>query len=126
MSVSAPLPRPEPVETGRPDGVLVVHANAPDEACAQAIAQALVSEGLAACVNIAGPMQSVYRWRGEVVNATEVALVIKTAASRFPEMAARLKALHPHEVPEIMAVRPAMALPAYAAWVVAETRRPRA
>jgi periplasmic divalent cation tolerance protein len=122
----APLPRPAPVEPPAPDSLLLVFSNAPDEDTAQRIAETLVHERLAACVNITGPMQSVYRWHGAVERAQEFGLLIKTSASRFAEMAARLQALHPYEVPEIVALRPPMVLPAYAAWAIAETRKPLA
>jgi periplasmic divalent cation tolerance protein len=122
----APLPHPAPVEPPAPDSLLLVFSNAPDEDTAQRIAETLVHERLAACVNITGPMQSVYRWHGAVERAQEFGLLIKTSASRFAEMAARLQALHPYEVPEIVALRPPMVLPAYAAWAIAETRKPLA
>lgn len=118
------LPRPAPVELAAPDSLLLVISNAPDEDTAQRIAETLVHERLAACVNITGPLTSVYRWQGRVERATEIGLLIKTSASRFAEMAARLQVLHPHEVPEIVALRPPMVLPAYAAWAIAETRKP--
>jgi periplasmic divalent cation tolerance protein len=120
----APLPRPEPVEPPAPDSLLLVISNAPDPDTARRIAETLVHEGLAACVNLTGPIESVYRWQGAIERATETGLLIKTSASRFAEMAARLQALHPYEVPEIVALRPPMVLPAYAAWVIGETRRP--
>ena len=116
--------RPTPVEISRPDTILLVFSQAPDEACARRIADALVGERLAACVNILPGVQSVYRWQGEVETASEVGLVIKTSTSRFAEMASRLQALHPYELPEIVALRPDAALPAYASWVIAETRKP--
>lgn len=116
--------RPRPVEIAAPDTPLVVFCQTPDEACARQIAEALVGERLAACVNITPGVQSVYRWQGEVERANEVGLVIKTSASRFGEMAARLQALHPYEVPEIVAVRPDAVLPAYASWVIAQVRKP--
>ena len=122
----APLPRPVPVEPPAPDSLLLVFSNAPDEDTAQRIAETLVHERLAACVNITGPMHSIYRWQGAVERAQEFGLLIKTSASRFAEMAARLQALHPYEVPEIVALRPPMVLPAYAAWAIAETRKPLA
>jgi periplasmic divalent cation tolerance protein len=121
-----PLPRPSPVEPPAPDSLLLVLSNAPDEDCAQRIAETLVHEGLAACVSITAPIQSIYRWQGSIERAREFGLMIKTSASRFAEMAARLQALHPHEVPEILALRPPMVLPAYAAWAIAETRKPLA
>ena len=104
--------------------MLLAFSQAPDEAAARRIAEALVGERLAACVNITPGVQSVYRWQGEVQSATEVGMVIKTSASRFADMAERLKALHPYELPEIVAIRPDAVLPAYASWVIAQARKP--
>ena len=85
------------------DTVLVL-SNAPDEAVATHIADALVSEGLAACVNIGTPVQSSYRWQGVVEKATEIPLTIKTTASKQANLIERLIALHPHDVPEAIVV----------------------
>ena len=85
------------------DTVLVL-SNAPDEAVATRIADALVSEGLAACVNIGGPVQSVYRWQGVVEKTTEIPLTIKTTAAKQANLIERLIALHPYDVPEAIVV----------------------
>ena len=85
------------------DTVLVL-SNAPDEAVATHIADALVSEGLAACVNIGAPVQSVYRWQGVVEKASEIPLTIKTTASKQANLIERLIALHPYDVPEAIVV----------------------
>ena len=85
------------------DTVLVL-SNAPDEAVATCIADALVSEGLAACVNIGAPVRSVYRWQGVVEKATEISLSIKTTASKQANLIERLIALHPYDVPEAIVV----------------------
>ena len=85
------------------DTVLVL-SNAPDEAVATRIADALVSEGLAACVNIGRPVQSVYRWQGVVEKATEIPLTIKTTAAKQANLIERLIALHPYDVPEAIVV----------------------
>ncbi len=85
------------------DTVLVL-SNAPDEAVATRIADALVSEGLAACVNIGAPAQSVYRWQGAVEKATEIPLTIKTTIAKQANLIERLVALHPYDVPEAIVV----------------------
>lgn len=85
------------------DTVLVL-SNAPDEAVATRIADTLVSEGLAACVNIGILVQSVYRWQGVVEKATEIPLTIKTTASKQANLIERLIALHPYDVPEAIVV----------------------
>ena len=89
------------------------------------LAKALVDERLAACVNLLPGMTSVYRWRDAVETTDEVQLIIKTTAARLPALAARLAELHPYELPELLAVQAAAGLPAYLAWVTAETSEPR-
>lgn len=95
----------------------------PDDQVARVIAQALVDEKLAACVNILAPCTSIYRWQGTVECAQEVPLVIKTTRNRFAALQARLRELHPYEVPDLMACTPTAVMPEYAAWVIGETRR---
>ncbi|RKQ59998.1 uncharacterized protein involved in tolerance to divalent cations [Vogesella indigofera] len=100
--------------------VIMVLCNVPDAALAQQIAEALVGEQLAACVNIMAPCRSVYRWQGKLENASEVPLQIKTTAAAYPALQARLLQLHPYEVPEIVVLPLAAGLPAYLTWVAAE------
>ena len=95
----------------------IVLTTCPDAACAERIARALVEEGLAACVNILPPMRSIYRWKGKIEGATEQLLVIKSAVARFPAIRDRLRALHPYELPEIIAVPIVDGLPEYLAWL---------
>ena len=71
---------------------------------ASRIANALVEESLAACVNLTGPIDSVYRWRGKVENAQEFLLLIKTTSSKSANTIARLRELHSYEVPEAIAL----------------------
>ncbi len=101
---------------------LMVLTNLPDEASAHALAGALVGERLAACVNVLAPCRSVYRWQGAIENATEIPLLIKTTAVRYAALEAAIRARHPYELPEIIAVPVAHGLPEYLDWVVAETR----
>jgi len=95
----------------------IVLTTCPDVASAERIARALVEERLAACVNILPPMRSIYRWKGKIENASEQLLVIKSAVARFPAIRDRLRALHPYELPEIIAVPIADGLPEYLAWL---------
>lgn len=106
--------------------VLLVFTNLPDAAAARALAAALVEARLAACVNILAPCRSVYRWQGGIEEADEVPLLIKTTAARYAELEAAIRARHPYELPEIVAVPVAHGLPAYLAWVGAETSPPAA
>lgn len=74
------------------------------EAAAGRIATILVEERLAACVQIAGPLRSVYRWEGAVIEATEWLCTVKTLEARLPAVLARIRALHSYQQPEILAV----------------------
>jgi periplasmic divalent cation tolerance protein len=100
---------------------LLVITNLPDAASARALAEALVSARLAACVNILAPCRSVYRWEGKIEDAEEVPLLIKTTAARYAELEAAIRARHPYELPEIVAVPIERGLSAYLGWVAAET-----
>ncbi len=100
---------------------LIVITNCPDEETANAIALAVVEERLAACVNILPRVQSLYRWQGSVESTAEIPLLIKTTAGNYPALEARITALHPYDVPEIVALPIARGLPAYLNWVAAET-----
>jgi periplasmic divalent cation tolerance protein len=100
---------------------MLIFTNLPDEASAQALATALVSERLAACVSILAPCRSTYRWLGAIENAQEVPVLIKTSESRYAALEAAIRARHPYELPEIIAVPVAHGLPDYLSWVTAET-----
>jgi periplasmic divalent cation tolerance protein len=99
--------------------VVVVLSTLPP-ADADRIAGVLVDERLAACVNLT-PVRSVYRWQGAIQRDDEILAVVKTTAERAPALSARLRELHPYEVPEIVVLQVADGLPAYLAWVAAET-----
>ena len=96
---------------------LVVFCTAPDEAVAQALARALVEERLAACVNRLPGIVSSYRWEGRVEEDAEVLLLVKSTAERLEALCERIRALHPYELPEIVAVPVLGGLDAYLAWV---------
>jgi len=102
--------------------VLLVHCACPDANSATAIAQALVDERLAACVNQLPGVRSTYRWQGKVEHADEVLLLIKTTSDRLAALSARVQALHPYELPEVIAVEARGGLPAYLDWVTEQTR----
>ncbi len=100
---------------------LIVLTTLPEPASAQALATALIADGLAACVNVLAPCTSVYRWQGKVETAAETPLLIKTTAAVYPALEAAIRARHPYELPEIVAVPVERGLPAYLAWVAAST-----
>lgn len=100
---------------------LLVFTNLPDDASARALAGHLVEARLAACVNILAPCRSVYRWNGKVEDAEEVPLLIKTTAARYAALEKAIRARHPYELPEIVAVPITHGLPDYLGWVATET-----
>lgn len=103
------------------DKVILVYSTTPNFETAQKIAQELVGKKLAACVSMMPGLQSVYRWQGAVEKATEVCLMIKTTQQRFLALSEELTALHPYEVPELIAVSVTAGLPSYLKWVKDES-----
>ncbi len=101
--------------------VLLVMSSLPDQAAAQQLARTLIERRLAACVSVLAPCTSVYRWQDKVEEAAEAPVLIKTTAGRYAELESALHALHPYELPEIIAVPVLRGLPAYLDWVAAET-----
>ena len=99
------------------DTVLLCYCTCPDAASAQMLAEALVGERLAACVNRIPAIASTYRWQGKVVTEHEELLLIKTTTAQFPALKQRLLALHPYELPELIAVPVAEGHGAYLDWV---------
>lgn len=103
---------------------VLVFSTFPDGEQAREVARVVVSERLAACGNVLPSVTSVYVWQGEQRESTEVLVLFKTRREIYPALEARLKSLHPYEVPELVAVELATGLPAYLAWV-AESVVPR-
>jgi len=102
--------------------VLVVLVTMPTAERAAELARTLVEERLAACGNVVPGLRSIYRWEGKVVDEPEVLLVLKTTAARFEALRDRVLALHPYQVPEVLALPVEAGSAAYLAWVGAETR----
>lgn len=101
---------------------LLVLTNLPDRASAERIADTLVQQGLAACVNILAPCRSVYRWKDAVQHDEEHPMLIKTTTERYAQLQEALRSAHPYELPEIIALPVERGLPAYLQWVAAETK----
>lgn len=101
--------------------VLVI-TNLPDRESAIRLAEKLVSERVAACVNVLGPCQSIYHWQGKTESTEEIPVLIKTMAARYGEVENLIQANHPYELPEIIQVPIDGGLPAYLDWVEKETR----
>ena len=104
-----------------PDATFL-YVTAPDAAVAERIAETLVDERLAACVNLLPDMRSIYRWEGKVERAEEIVMVVKTATDRVAAASLRIRELHPYTTPCIVALPIATGNADYLAWITAETR----
>lgn len=110
--------RAAPIEANSmTEQVIVALSSCPDEAAAQRLAQALVSEQLATCVNRLPGMTSTYFWDGRLQDEAEILLIIKTTAARLAELQARLTALHPYDLPELVALPVVGGNEPYLQWV---------
>ncbi|MDQ7989066.1 MAG: divalent-cation tolerance protein CutA [Candidatus Dactylopiibacterium sp.] len=103
------------------DTPLLVLCQAPDADTAARLARLLVERRLAACVNQLAACRSVYRWEGRIEAADEVPLLIKTTQARYAALEATLRAEHPYELPEIIALPLTAGLPDYLDWIGRET-----
>lgn len=101
---------------------LVVLCTCPDEETGRGIATALIAGRLAACVNRLPGVRSTYQWDGQVQEDAEVLLIIKTTAARFGAVEAAIRAAHPYELPEVVALPISRGLPAYLDWIEHSTR----
>ena len=102
---------------------LLVLTNLPDAASAKKIANALIESRAAACVNVLAECHSVYRWQGQVETAVEIPLLIKTTVANYPLVERIVRARHPYDVPELIAIPITHGLPAYLDWLVTETEQ---
>lgn len=101
--------------------VRVVLMTAPDAETGEKLARALVEARLAACVNLLPGVRSIYRWQGAVQSESEVLLVAKTRADRTAALTARVRDLHPYDVPEVLELAAGGGHLAYLDWVRQET-----
>lgn len=101
--------------------VVVVFSTFPNPEKAAEVVRTLVSEQLAACGNLVGPVRSIYRWKGELYDDSETLAILKTTQECFDAMKARLVELHPYEVAEVIAMPVTAGHAPYLAWVAAET-----
>ena len=107
--------------SGAKHPALLVLCSCPDETVALDIARILVKEGLAGCVNRLAPVTSIYRWEGQICEQPEQLLIIKTIPAHYEALEMRLKALHPYEIPEIIAIPVVAGSSQYLAWLAAAT-----
>ena len=105
------------------DRPLLVYTTFPDRETGEAIGEALVREGLAACVNLLPGMRSIYSWKGAVERADEVVGIVKTRESLGEAVRAAIKARHPYETPIVLFLAPSGGDDATLAWLRAETGR---
>lgn len=95
----------------------IILCTCPDKETAEKIANTLVTDKLAACVNIVPGITSVFSWQGQVQSDQESLLLIKTRADFYPQVESGIKSIHPYELPEIVAVPVQQGLPEYLQWI---------
>ncbi len=101
--------------------IILVITSMPDLSAAKVLAEQLVAEQLAACVQLVPGVCSIYRWKGQIEQSNEVQLQIKTSSQCINALHDRIVQLHPYELPEIIAVKITDSLPAYLTWVLENT-----
>ena len=111
MSENAPV---------NPSKLLVVVTSLPDLEAAKDMAHALLKNNLAACVQLMGGIQSIYRWEGKICEEQEVLLSAKTTDSKWSEISAFIQSAHPYDLPEILAFSPEQYEKQYGKWVESE------
>ncbi|MGA9165644.1 MAG: divalent-cation tolerance protein CutA [Thiobacillus sp.] len=102
---------------------LLILTNVPDAASAEKLARALIDSRAAACVNVLAACRSIYRWQGAVETANEIPLLIKSTAAHYPLVEQIVRAQHPYDLPELIAIPITQGLPAYLDWLVTETEQ---
>jgi len=102
---------------------LLILCTCPDQETAQTIANRLVDEALAACVNILPGLTSVYQWQGKRETAQEHLLLIKTTDEAYQTLEQTITGLHPYELPEVIAVPVTQGLSAYLGWIEQQTTK---
>lgn len=103
---------------------ILVMTNFPDKKGAVALAEALIDQHLAACVNVLSPCTSIYHWQGKVESADEIPVMIKTLRQHYDQVEQLIKMMHPYELPEVIMVPILNGLPAYLQWIANETQPP--
>jgi periplasmic divalent cation tolerance protein len=106
-----------------PTPLLLILCTAPDRETALKLSNSLVEQGLAACVNLTAPLTSVYQWQGQLEHSEETLLLIKTTRQHYKKVEAALRAQHPYELPEIIAVPVEQGLDDYLDWVERCTKK---
>ena len=97
--------------------LILVYVTVPDRACAMSLAREVVDVGLAACANILPNMTSIYFWNGAVEEAEEIILLLRTRADLFDKLEEKIRAMHPYDVPCIVALPLSHGSKAYLEWI---------
>jgi periplasmic divalent cation tolerance protein len=101
---------------------IVVFITAPSQEIGKQIAVTLVEKKLAACVNLLGPINSIYAWEGEIVDDEETLLIVKTRPDLIESgLIPAVQAIHPYQIPEIIALPVVAGLHSYLDWIIEET-----
>lgn len=101
-------------------GLVIVQTTLPDLSTAQRVARALIDAKLAACVQLS-PIMSVFYWEGDLEEAKEFRLDIKTSPVRLSDLLSEVERLHPYDVPEVLVFDQVASSRRYAQWVAVET-----
>ncbi len=101
--------------------LVLVITHLPDKKAAVVLAEALIAQQLAACVNILNPCISVYRWQGNIESTNEMPVLIKTQRQHYDRVEQLIKMMHPYELPEVIMVPIKGGLSAYLQWIAEET-----
>ena len=109
------------MNTREASDTLVVLTTLPDPAQARELVRRLVNDRLVACGNVLPSVTSIYRWEGEVQEEAEVLVVLKTSAACWERLSAAVRASHPYDVPELIALPVRAGHEAYLAWIARET-----
>lgn len=108
----------------REAGCAIVYITARDADEARSIGRMLVERRLAACANVVPAIDSIYRWKGHLVEDRETLLLAKTRPDRVDELVAAVRAAHSYDVPAVLAIRVERGNPDYLAWVAREAAPP--
>ena len=103
------------------EAAIIILTSVPDGAVASRLAQALLDDRLAACVNIGGPVQSIYHWRGRIETGQEVPVAIKTRSALYSSVERAIRKIHPYDTPEILAIPLVDGDARYLEWHASET-----
>ncbi|HJT21424.1 MAG TPA: divalent-cation tolerance protein CutA [Nitrospira sp.] len=104
----------------RTPGTVVVFTTVPNRAQAAKMGRTLVKNRVAACATVVPGLRSFYRWEGKMVEGREVLLMLKTTDKQYPALEKTVRAVHPYDVPEIIAIPMCNGFPPYIEWVVNE------